>query len=88
VGEPVEGDEVLICGPSGRFTDFTDSNGLRGAIQVFLARDPTIGGPGITRPDEHVAKLSDDGTICVDTKRDGHVIVDAAGHGRQVVGHI
>ncbi|NND74119.1 MAG: hypothetical protein HKN44_03845, partial [Ilumatobacter sp.] len=36
--------------------------------------------PGVTRPNELVAKLSPTGTICVFTLADVHVIVDVVGH--------
>jgi hypothetical protein len=36
---------------------------------------------GITRPNELIAQLSDDGSICVFTLTAAHIIVDVVGHG-------
>ena len=37
-------------------------------------------GPGQTRPNELISKLSSDGTICVFTRAGTHVILDVVGY--------
>ena len=43
--------------------------------------------PGLTRPNELVAKLSDDGYLCIWTKATAHVLVDAVGYIEEATGY-